>query len=137
MSPGIPAQDSSERQPRERVLTADVYLVVGWTLFALVKVAVAAGPGSLEAAGSIRGVDVCDRQRVADLQAGRGIVGARQSLGGAGTGRGVEHTGVSCVAAKRRFEVLIPILDPRVGVTKGQPKRRNRNLIPTAFRVVW
>ena len=118
---------------RASLNTADVYLVVGWTLFALVKVAVAAGPGSLEATGSIRGVDVCDRQRVADLQAGRGIVGARQSLGGAGTGRGVEHAGVSCVAAKRRFEVLIPILGPRVGVTKGKPKRRNRNLIPTLF----
>jgi hypothetical protein len=34
---------------RSSLNTADVYLVVGWTLFALVKVAVAAGPGSLEA----------------------------------------------------------------------------------------
>jgi len=46
---------------RASLNTADVYLVVGWTL---VKVAVASGPGSLEAAGSIRGVDVCDRQPV-------------------------------------------------------------------------
>ena len=43
------------------------------------------------------------------------------------------QAGVSCIAAKRRFEVLIPILGPRVGVTKGKPKRRNRNLIPTLF----
>jgi len=34
---------------RSSLNTADVYLVVGWTLFALVKVAVVAGPGSLEA----------------------------------------------------------------------------------------